>query len=317
MNAAAVSSQKAAYPWRFRPQYKDYLWGGDRIIRHFHRNEPPGVYAESWEVSTRPEGPSVICNGPCAGTPLADALPGFPLLLKLIDARDTLSVQVHPDNASAARFGGEPKTEMWYVLAADPGACVYCGLKPGVDQPVLRAALASGRVGDLLERIPVTAGDAVFVPGGRVHAIGGGCLLFECQQNSNTTYRLYDWDRVGPDGKPRPLHIEESIRVIDWSAAAPPKLKPRRLRAPGRNGRMLVLDTTFFRMERLDLVEAWRTPSRRRAFDVYFVADGTVEIRAPGFRETAAAGTTYLVPEGVREMEMVPRPGAVVLRVTA
>lgn len=317
MNEATSPEKNSAYPWRFRPVYKDYLWGGDRIIRHYHRQAPPGIYAESWEVSTRPEGPGIVANGPLAGTPLADLLPGFPLLIKLIDARETLSIQVHPDNQTARAHGGDPKTEMWYVLAADPGACVYCGLKPGVDEKALRAALTAKTVGDLLIKHPVRPGDAIYVPGGRVHAIGAGCLLLECQQNSNTTHRLYDWDRIGPDGRPRPLHIEESIRVINWNDRDPVCATPTPLPCPPPNRRDLVLHTEHFHTERLHLTAPLHLRPEKPGFQILFIADGTLRIATPGHTEHATPGTTWLLPPAVTHAELIPAPTATVIHITA
>ena len=215
------------YPLLFEPVYQDYIWGGQRIAATYGREIDLPVCAESWEISERAEGMSVVSNGPLAGTSLeslidmhGEALLGqagrFPLLIKIIDAAKTLSVQVHPNNDNAAQVNGEPKTEMWYILAADPEACVYLGTEEGVDANTFADAIKQGTVEELLHRIPVKAGDAVFVPGGTMHAIGAGCLLMEVQQNSNTTYRVYDWGRVGHDGQPRELHIDQALTVTQW-----------------------------------------------------------------------------------------------------
>lgn len=226
-------------PLRFHPIYKDYVWGGQKIITHFKRPDPglPRV-AESWEISDRADGMSVVSDGPLAGKSLHDLTSEFgpqllghrvkdrkfPLLIKLIDARETLSVQVHPDDASAARFGGEAKSEMWYVLQADPGACVYRGFIHDIKPPEFEQALREKKLPGLLKKIPVRAGDTIYVPAGCVHAIGAGCLLLEIQQNSNTTHRIYDWDRSGPDGKPRELHVDQAARVISWKQT--PDIQP-------------------------------------------------------------------------------------------
>ena len=310
-------NDKLLQPLKLVPTYKDYLWGGDRIPRHFGRALPPGIYAESWEVSDRPEGMSVVSEGPFVGRTLAElvrthgedllgrgvAADRFPLLVKLIDAKQALSVQVHPNDASAAQFGGEAKTEMWYVLAADPGAFVYCGFKPGVDEAALRVALKAGGVEDLLKRIPVAAGDAVFMPGGCVHAIGAGCLLYECQQNSNTTYRLYDFGRLGPDGKPRALHIEESIKVIDWNPAGA-GLAPSRVVAsmPGGVIRSVVA-SPYFSVERLDLSGTVTLPPRG-AFTALFVAHGELTVRAGGAAMRLHSGETGLIPAAVGRVDL-------------
>jgi mannose-6-phosphate isomerase len=330
METNEYPGQHALYPLRFRPVYKDYIWGGEKIIRRFNRSAPPGIYAESWEVSTRPEGMSEVVNGPLSGVTLDElcrrrgqdvlgskvAGPAFPLLIKLIDAKETLSVQVHPDDATAAKHGGEAKTEMWYVLDADKGSCVYCGLTPGADRKAVEAAAGSRNFGKLLQTVPVTAGEAVFVPGGRIHAIGAGCLLLEVQQNSNTTYRLYDWDRVGPDGRPRELHIEQALQVTNWSDEKHPKVAPRKISQSGLNERWEILSCPYFCLERFKLEEVSVTGGFGESFHVIFIAQGEIELRSQGFRERAAAGTTYLVPASVRQYFLEPVHGAVeVLRV--
>ncbi|HRV31634.1 MAG TPA: class I mannose-6-phosphate isomerase, partial [Kiritimatiellia bacterium] len=196
-------------PILLQPVYKEYIWGGDRLIHDFRRRLNPGIYAESWEIADHPDGRTRIINGPDAGATLSEAIarrgpallgtrcatPNFPLLVKLIDARETLSVQVHPDDAAAARHGGEAKSEMWYVLAATPDAHIYSGFKPGVTPRDFEKARQTGAIPALLQRYPARPGMIFNTPGGRVHAIGAGCLLLEVQQDANTTYRLYDWDR--------------------------------------------------------------------------------------------------------------------------
>ena len=319
------------YPLCFWPVYKDYIWGGDRIIRLYHRAEPPGRYAESWEISDRADGMSVIRNGPLAGQTLADvirdagpALLGtsvkdrrFPLLIKLIDSRDRLSVQVHPDDDSAKRFGGEAKTEMWYVLDADAGAGVFAGLRPGADEQVFHDALASRRFKDLLTFVPVAPGDAVFVPGGRVHAIDAGCVLLEVQQNSNTTYRIYDWDRVGADGKPRELHLQEALRVIRWKESSVAKTPPRKLDAIGRNERWEIIRCAYFRMERIAVKARCRLAGDERTFQALFVPKAGVTLHWNGESLPLAPGTSCLVPAALQECFIEPSAeGAEVLRVT-
>lgn len=311
------------YPLRLQPVYKDYPWGGDRIGRRYGRQLPPGIYAESWEVADRPEGMSVVRNGPLAGRSLHElvvSLGGellgrrqrgtvFPLLIKLIDARETLSVQVHPNQANAASVAGEPKTEMWYVLEAEPGACVYCGLRAGVTPRAFEEALRANRLEDCLERVPVRANDAIYVPGGCVHAIGAGCLLLECQQNSNTTYRLYDWGRVGADGRPRELHIDAATRVINWTGGGAGLARPRMVGTAGLNELWEILVSPFFRMERYHLHEDWtlrRDPDRFRAL---FVARGRISLRHEGFADEAGEGTSLLIPAACEDLALRPLGG--------
>jgi mannose-6-phosphate isomerase len=171
---------------------------------------------------------------------------------------------------------------MWYVLAAEPDACVYCGLKPGVTRAQFEATAPAGTLEALLVRVPVKADDAIYVPGGRVHAIGAGCVLLECQQNSNTTYRLYDWGRVGADGRPRALHIEQALQVIRWTDHASPLVQPRLLEKSGDHEQWEVLTSPFFRMERHRLLapRSWPAqPASRSA--CYSCSRGRFRSRAP------------------------------------
>ena len=173
---------------------------------------------ESWEVSAHKSSPSVIADGPNKGKALSEVKPDFPLLIKVIDAKTRLSVQVHPNNANAALTGGEPKTEMWVLLE---DGVIYAGLKPGVGPKDIEEAVKTGAFEDLMVRHEAKKGDAYFIPGGLVHAISDNTKIYEVQQSSNTTYRLYDWGRVGVDGKPRQLHIAESLKSIDFSLPVP------------------------------------------------------------------------------------------------
>jgi mannose-6-phosphate isomerase len=325
------SNPEHVYPLLFRPVYKDYIWGGDRILRYFHRSAPAGIYAESWEVADHPDGMSVVVNGPLAGQTLREVLKQFgpqilgqnrghgpfPLLIKLIDARDRLSVQVHPNDETAKRFGGEAKTEMWYFLDADPGAQVYAGMKQGTNHAKFEEALVTKKFEDLLVAVPVKPGEAVFVPGGRVHAIDAGCLILEIQQNSNTTYRVYDWGRVGADGKPRALHVKEALQVIHWDDTAEPKVKPRRLESVGLNEHWEILSTRYFRLERFELKDSLPLSTEKHRFNALFVSRGSVRIEWGASHEELAMGTSCLVPAALGNYLLTPiGPSAEVLRVT-
>ena len=312
----------ALYPLRLEPVYKHYIWGGTSIPKRYGRREQPGICAESWEASTREEGQSIVANGALAGQTLTEliatcgsAITGgepssaFPLLIKIIDSRQRLSVQVHPNNETAARFGGEPKTEMWYVLDAEPGAGVYAGLQPGVTPETFRTALAESRVDELLQFLPVTTGDCVFIHGGRVHAIGEGCLLLEVQQNSNTTYRVYDWGRVGHDGKPRELHIEQAMRVIDWSDTASAITPAVLLPHPAPNKHWSLVSCPHFDVERLDIAVAEQLCLDPRFFRIAFVEEGRVDVVYPGGVESLGPGTTCLFPAALADAELVPLDG--------
>ena len=297
------------YPLKFRPVYKDYIWGGDRLASRFNREPPGGTAAESWEISAHPDGMSVVSEGPLAGRGLGElvaehgrdllgsAVPedGFPLLIKLIDARDVLSVQVHPDNRSAARSGGDPKTEMWYFFEGDREAGVYCGLRPGTGRGDFLAALKEKRLADVLRRVPAAGGEAVFVPGGRVHAIDRGCLLLEIQQNSNTTYRVYDWDRVGHDGRPRDLHLEQALEVIDFGDGDDPRCSPRPFTEHGAAGD-LICRSPYFRLDRFKLDAAITLQTDGTTFHAWFLPDGEVCVRSAGVTTRWHGGESLLIP---------------------
>ena len=218
-------------PLVLAPVYRRYLWGGRRFATTLGRDLPPGDdYAESWELVDRGADQSVVATGPLAGTTLgtlvrdhgrdllgrAAPLPAFPLLFKFLDARLDLSVQVHPDDARAARLvpPDRGKTEAWYVIDAAAGARIWAGTTPGMDAAAFAAALRAGRIADVLHAFEPRPGDCVFIPAGTVHAIGGGLLVAEIQQSSDVTYRLHDWDRLGPDGKPRQLHVQAGLEAV-------------------------------------------------------------------------------------------------------
>lgn len=311
------------YPFLFSPVYKDYIWGGDRIIRKYNRDEPEGIYAESWEVSDRPEGMSRIDNGALAGTSLADLLAEsgreilgdvpdpsrFPLLIKLIDSRQDLSLQVHPNDANKVKTGGEAKTEMWYILDADPEAAVYSGFDADVNPGNFRELVQSGELEKHMKRIDVAPGDAIFTPGGRVHAIGAGCLILEVQQNSNTTYRIYDWGRLGHDGKPRDLHLNESLQVIEWMDNTPSMVEQKQERQDGSVEIFSILETPYFAMRRAVLDRAWSLPLDGRSFRVLFAPETTVRIQANGHEVLLEPGRCCLLPACFKECVLEPLEG--------
>jgi mannose-6-phosphate isomerase len=313
------------YPLLFEPVCKEYLWGGDRIprLRSPHSGDPAGICAESWEISDRSEGMSIVSNGHDKGRSLrqlvesrgADLLgtvagsKAFPLLIKVIDAQQKLSIQVHPAKTAATPNGAEAKTEMWYVLAAEPDSCVFCGLMPGVTRATFEAALKTKKVGELLRRVPVKAGDVIFVPGGRVHAIAEGCLLLEVQQSSNTTYRVYDWDRVSKDGKPRELHIKEALEVINWKDNENAVVPLRNLSKDATASVDELLNCKFFNVVRTDLSGELVVRNDGRSFHALFVQADPIKIEANGITETVAPWTSCLIPAAIASYRMIPLTG--------
>lgn len=225
------------HPLRFHPLLQPRVWGGHRLAELYGKPAPqPGPIGESWEIADRPEATSIVAEGPLAGRSLRDLMNAdpagllgdaedragrFPLLVKILDARQVLSLQVHPPPHLASALGGEPKSELWYFTETRPEAEILAGLRPGVTRADFERRLAEGTVAECFHRLPVRPGDALFLPSGRVHALGAGVVLFEIQENSDTTYRVFDWNRVGLDGKPRALHLRESLACIDFTDVEP------------------------------------------------------------------------------------------------
>ena len=226
-------------PITFTPLYMERVWGGRELERVYRRALPtPHLpYGESWEIVDREDAQSTVNHGPLAGRPLHDLWshqraaifgPGyessqnrFPILFKILDARDDLSIQVHPPAEKAGLLDGEPKTEMWFIADCDPGARLYVGFRNGITRDDFQSALHNGSVADCVHAIEPSPGQSIFIPSGRLHAIGAGLLIHEIQQNSDTTYRVFDWNRLGLDGHPRPLHIEKSMASIDFDDFQP------------------------------------------------------------------------------------------------
>ena len=226
-------------PFLLKPSGKDYLWGGQRLNTEFEKGIDMSPLAETWECSTHPDGPSFVASGEFDGESLAEVIkqhPEYlgtrhagetelPILIKFIDAKSDLSVQVHPDDEYAKKYenGQLGKTEMWYVLDATKDAKLVYGFRNNTDEAEIRSAIESGTLMKYLQTVPVKKDDLFFIEAGTVHAIGAGCLIAEIQENSNLTYRLYDYDRVGKDGKKRELHVDKAMRVSKMTSSAEPR----------------------------------------------------------------------------------------------
>ncbi len=229
----------------FVPIYQERVWGGQALKDTLGRHLPSTKsYGESWEIVDRPEAQSVIASGRLKGKTLREAISTdyhyimgpngcadkpFPILVKWLDCKQRLSLQVHPPAAIAAKLNGEPKTENWYIINAEPDASLLVGLKKGVSQEEFEHALKNDALEPLVHRIPSKVGYSMLVPSGRIHAIDAGNLILEIQQNSDTTYRVYDWGRLGLDGKPRQLHIEQSLASINFEDFEPEGIDPKEI----------------------------------------------------------------------------------------
>lgn len=274
------------------------VWGGRSLATTYARALPDTQpYGESWEVSDREEEQSVVEGGHWDGQTLhalwrdhreeifGDNLEGerFPLLIKILDARDDLSIQVHPPADLAADLGSDPKTEMWYIADCDPGATLYVGLRKGTTPETFRKALADGTVADQVHALHPKPGDSIFIPSGRLHAIGAGFLIYEIQQNSDTTYRVFDWNRLGLDGRPRNLHLEESLASIDFDDFEPGMDRP--------DGDTLA-QCDFFVVDRLALGNGEQLRNRHDRFSIISVISGGLECDGQSFRQ----GDFFLLP---------------------
>jgi len=305
-------------PLHFSPRYQVVVWGGRRMEK-WRKDLPEGPVGESWDLADQDRGMSVVSAGPHKGKTLREltasygkALVGdgfrggsFPLLVKLIDASDRLSVQVHPDDALAVQLGvGENgKTECW--LMVDDGGELFVGTRPGVDRAAFESALQTGAVEETLNRFHCSRGDFFFLRARTVHALGKGCLLYEVQQSSDVTFRVWDWGRMGLDGKPRPMHIAESLKTIDFSRSGDAAIRPAF--APHRNGgqaRTLVECEFFTVHERLLSTEGQQTqhedPADARRCSIITCLSGRVRIVTSGGTLELEAMQTALIPAAAR-----------------
>jgi len=315
------------YPLRTKPFFRDYIWGGRKLGTVLGKEIPSeGDWAESWEFVDHAEHQSVVTNGPLAGQTVREiaqhshdwlfgchSIKRLPLLLKYLDCNRVLSVQVHPDDAYAEQmdtpdFG---KTEAWYIVDAEPGSVLYAGLKEGVTKADLRAAVEAGRVEETLHEIQPKAGDCLFIPAGTVHALGAGLLVAEIQQASNTTFRLFDWNRLGADGKPRPLHVDQALEVIDFAAG------PQNLQVSDRTaGAEVLVDCDKFILTRHQ-GSATLTPTG--SFRLLTAPHGGVEITwdADGPQsEKLGRGESVMLPAAMPDVQVELQSGAVLLEMS-
>ncbi len=320
-------------PLIFSPILKERVWGGDRLGKIAGRDIAEGAsIGESWDVSDRPDDMSVVACGPNAGRTLGELLKNdreamlgraakgypdgrFPLLIKLLDASATLSVQVHPDDAWAEKQGlPDPgKTEAWYVLHAEPGSAMFMGLRPDVTKDDLARMVEEERVEEALHRVPVRADDVLFCPAGTVHAIGAGLVLIEVQQNSDTTFRLYDWGRR-PGGKPRPLHVEEALEVTAFGRALEGTIEPQVLSGPPIEREALIACDKF-------AIERWATSEpfridRKEVMAMMIVLDGSGTCIGGGLEIEVGRGDTVVGPACMRSGWLRPHGRLVFLRVS-
>jgi mannose-6-phosphate isomerase len=293
------------HPLTFEPIFMERIWGGRRLESEFGKKLPPNIrIGESWEIVDRPEAQSVVREGPFRGKSLHELwtgyrqsvfgdVPGterFPLLVKLLDAQEKLSLQVHPPKEVAKMLGGEPKTEFWYVAAADADAELFVGLREPTTRQEFKDALDQGTIADRVHTIGVRSGDAMFLPAGRFHAVGAGVLLVEIQQNSDTTYRVFDWNRLDATGKSRQLHIDQALQCIDFTDAEPTLVQPK--------GELLV-QNKLFEIQKWNL-SAPREIARRGHLAIVFCLTGLVRCAEVDL----APGEFFLVPAALPDRQV-------------
>jgi mannose-6-phosphate isomerase len=311
----------ALHPLRFEPIFKRLVWGGRKLATVLGKPIGEGSeYAESWEISDHRADISRVAEGPLSGSTLRDLIVAhgenlfgqavgplgqFPLLVKFIDARQDLSVQVHPDDTLGRRLANDNgKTETWVIIHADPGSKIYAGLKPGTTRESMARAVEAGTVEDLLHSFEAKAGDCILIPAGTVHAIGAGVVLAEFQQMSDATFRLHDWNRVGLDGKPRQLHIAESLEAINYDAGPVAPIVTTVEPIPGgtREG---LSRSEYFALERLTLdgPSAVGCPDR---FTILLGIEGEAQVRSDSMSARLGMGETLLLPASVGPCMVVP-----------
>lgn len=315
-----------ASPFLLRPSGKDYLWGGSRLNDDFAKNIDLSPLAETWECSTHPDGPSFVDSGVYSGKTLSEVLeahPGYlgthpctygelPILIKFIDAKEDLSVQVHPDDIYAGKYeNGQPgKTEMWYILDADKDAKLVYGLIHKCDKHTIRNAVKDGTIMDYLQKVPVKKDDLFFIEAGTIHAIGAGTLLAEIQENSNLTYRLYDYGRTGQDGRKRSLHIDKALEVADLGRTSVPRQPPRVLKYRKGEASELLCRCKYFEVHRI-ILNTGKHPVYYRAdtisFKVLLCIEGSGKIQFENEILGFGKGRCIFVPANSVEINIYGR----------
>lgn len=324
MNPPSTIDDPLVFDTFFRPQ----VWGGRGICSQLGRTLPCELpYGEAWELSSLPLHESRVMEGKSTGRPLSELwsnarqeLTGgggrdvFPLLVKWLECRELLSLQVHPDDALAQRLLNEPygKSEAWVIVSVEPTARVYAGLKPGVTRETFLSHLQSGNLEDCLHSFVPRPGDCISIPAGTIHAAGGGLIIAEVQQSSDATFRLFDWNRVGLDGKPRPLQIEKAMEAINWQQGPNDPIVPTKLStsSDGLSGELLV-DGVGFRMERYSITQECPTPNSGE-FTVWMVLEGQAELTNPetGYIRDFPKGVSFVIPAKADRTRLRPKDPA-------
>ena len=313
---------KSLYPLRFYPIYKPLIWGGEKLRECYGKTDAPEKTGESWEISQVEDNISLVSNGFLEGKNLEEIIElyrgellghrvferfgtRFPLLTKFIHSNDDLSIQVHPGDEYAAEHHGENgKTEMWYILDSEKDAQLIVGFEEDIDREIMIEKLNNGSLKEVLHFEKVSEGDVIFLPAGRIHALGPGIVLAEIQQTSDMTYRIYDWDRVGQDGKPRELHIEHALNVLDYKAKATYLTSYQMV----KNSPVNLVQCPYFSTQLIEIDKKMDMDyAALDSFVIYMCLDGGLDLRYDGEnRIQLVRGDTILIPASLKVLSLIP-----------
>lgn len=305
------------YPLKFKPIYKDYIWGG-RNLEKLNKNLPDGNTAESWEVSCHKDGMSIVENGELAGKTIQEVIKyygeeilgtsvkekfgdKFPLLIKLIDANKDLSVQVHPNDEYAKVYenGENGKNEIWYIISCKPGAKIVYGLKENITKEGFLNSIKQNKIKDCLNYREVSPGDFIYIPAGTIHAIGEGIVIAEIQQTSNLTYRVYDYDRVDNDGNKRELHIDKAMEVINFNSMKNGQQEQSKISIGKSSTKQSKITSEYFNVDLYDIRYEVNETSDKNTFYIYVVMEGKGKIKYDDKSMDIALGDSILIPTGL------------------
>lgn len=298
------------YPLKLKPATKDYIWGGNKLKTEFNIESDKEILAEAWELATHKDGNSIVLNGEFKGKTLAEALEnlGFdsecPILIKLIDAKDNLSVQVHPNDEYAQRVeNSKGKTEMWYIVDCEEGAALTYGFTKDITKEEFATHIKNNTLTDVLNKVPVKKGDVFFIEAGTIHSIGAGMLIAEIQENSNITYRVYDFGRVGTDGKPRELHIDKAIEVTNLNKLQNSDFKATTVKKNGYSETLLA-QCNYFTTTKFEITDKIEFKKDNNSFNSILIIDGTGVLRFNGDEIDFSKGDSFYIPQGMGDYSL-------------
>ena len=323
--------ENTLYPIRFKPIYKELIWGGEKLREEYGKTDAPKNTGETWEISMVEDNISVVSNGFLKGNTLEEIIETylgdmvgdsiydrygnfFPILIKFIHSNDNLSIQVHPDDKYAMEHHGENgKTEMWYILEAEKDSKLIVGFNQDTDREGFLKGLKEGTLVDMMNFEPVEKGDVLFMPTGRIHALGPGIVLAEIQQTSDMTYRIYDWGRTGPDGTPRELHIDHALNVMDYTRQKNYKTPY----TPLLNSSVSLADCPYFTTQYIEFDQPVdKDYNLIDSFVIYMCMEGKVDIHYPGGEPVVLQkGDTILIPAALKELSLVPSEKSTLLEI--